>query len=122
MKKTVKHYLIDLVEFSERILRDTENVSEEEFSQDQILQDAILRRLEVLGETAKRVPDEFRSKHPEVPWREIARTRDKVIHNYEGVNISMVWEIAASDIKPLLESLQSILSNKDESYFEFEAA
>jgi uncharacterized protein with HEPN domain len=92
------------------VIEATSNVTEEEFAKDKILQDAILRRVEVLGESSKRVSDEFKEKYPEIPWREIAGTRDVIVHNYDGVDMHEVWLIATRDIPKLLPHLEKMLS------------
>ena len=68
-----------------------------------------MRLLEIIGEAAKQVTTETRTAHPEIPWREIAGTRDRLIHGYFDVDLDVVWSIATGDLPGLVESLESML-------------
>lgn len=75
-----------------------------------IYQRAAVRSLEVIGEATKRLDDIFRQAHPDIPWKDMARTRDRLIHDYEGVNYLIVWDIIATEIPKLAEQLRSVLA------------
>lgn len=111
MKKTVKHYLDDIKEYSELIIMDTKNLDEKDFSSNKLLQDAILRRIGVIGEVVKRVPDSYRDKHKNIPWQDIAGTRDIIVHDYDGVDMSIVWEIANKFIPEILPQIEELLQS-----------
>ena len=68
-----------------------------------------MRALEIVGEAAKKVPADVREAYPEIPWREIAGTIDKLIHDYIGVNLSVVWRTIQDDLPPLIENLETVL-------------
>ncbi len=70
----------------------------EGFRQDLKTQDAVIRNLEIIGEAVKLVSDQTKKNHTDVPWKEIAGTRDKLIHDYFGVNIDVVWNIVKDDL------------------------
>ena len=71
---------------------------------------ALVRLLEVIGEASRRIPDEFRSRYPDTPWRDIAYLRNRLIHAYETVDFDTLWEIIRDDLPPLIVQLDSILA------------
>jgi len=84
-----------------------------DLDQNEILALAIVRLLEILGEAAKSVSDHYRAKCPEVPWQQIARTRDRLIHGYFDVDLDIVWQIVVSDLPLLVVQLEKALPDDD---------
>jgi uncharacterized protein with HEPN domain len=98
------------------ILRCMENIADytqtgqAEFLQSQLLQDAVIRNFEVIGEATKRLSLELRQQYPGVPWRRMAGFRDILIHNYMNINITTVWQ-AVQELLPLRVQIQAILQD-----------
>lgn len=83
-----------------------------DLDRDRLLNLALVRLVEVIGEAASRVPEEFRSRYPEVPWRQTVGIRNRLIHGYDSVNFDILWTIVQEDLPPLIEQLQRILDEE----------
>jgi uncharacterized protein with HEPN domain len=90
------------------LLEFTAGTNYERFRKDIKLQYAVIRCFEVIGEAARRVPDEFRSVHPGFPWKTMAAMRDKLVHGYDVVDSSIVWATIVADVVPALRSIEAI--------------
>ena len=108
-------YILDSMDLIEGYLK---GKTYEEFEENQMLQDAVIRELEIVGEATKSLSQEFREKYPDIPWRQMAGMRDKLIHGYFGVDVGAVWDTATEDIPSLREKLQKILENKEKEEME----
>lgn len=112
MRKDPKIFLKHIQESIERMEKHIGGMPEDEFENNIKTQDAVIRRIEIIGEAVKNLPSEFKKKYPEIEWREIAGMRDKLIHEYFGIDLDMVWEVIRKDIpkfkKQILEILEKI--------------
>lgn len=104
-------YLEDILDAASRIESYLEDAELDRFLSDTLLQDAVVRNLEVIGEAAKGVPENVRSEMPDVEWRKIAGMRDVLIHDYAGIDLEMVWEAATSKVPPLSRSIRRYLDS-----------
>lgn len=109
--RDVKDYLQDII--------DTINITEEfiidfdflKFEDDQKTIFAVTRSIEIIGEASKQVPQSIKDDYPEIPWKEIAGMRDKVIHQYFGINIKILWNTARQELPQLKPKIQKILND-----------
>jgi len=101
-------YLGHILEAVERILLFGQD-GESRFRTDIRTQDAIIRNLQVMGEAVKKVSEETRAAHPSIPWKDIAGMRDRVVHDYFGVSLDIVWDVVAHHIPPLRAKLREAL-------------
>lgn len=106
-------YVSHIFEQCEIILSVSGRISFDEFLADKIYQNAVIRSLEVIGEAAKLVSAEFRSLHPELPWREMAGTRDRLIHGYFSVNLEEVRMMMRDDIPVLYAQVKGLLASDE---------
>jgi uncharacterized protein with HEPN domain len=102
-------YLRHILDAAQQIQVYLRGVDEAEFNQTPLLQDGVIRQLEIIGEATRHLSNTLRSQYAEIPWRDIAGMRDKLIHDYLGVDLSTVWLTATQDIPELEPKIRSIL-------------
>ena len=107
--KNPKIFLEDILESINRIERYVKGKTKEEFLDNYEKQDAIIKRLEIIGEAVKNIPSEIKKKHPEIPWKDMAGMRNVLIHEYFGVIMGRVWDTAKKDIPKLKKQIQELL-------------
>ena len=104
----LKHILESIAEIKNHI----KGISEDKFFNDIKTQDAVIRRIEIIGEAVKNLPENFKEKYPKIEWREIAGMRDKLIHGYFGVDVNTVWDTIKNDIPGLGKQISKLLKQK----------
>lgn len=102
----------DILESIARIRQYTSQHSADSFSGDQLVVDAVVRNLEIIGEAASYVPTEVQQQHPEVPWIEMKGMRNLLAHEYFGVSTAIVWATTQNNLPPLIPLLEKILVKK----------
>ncbi len=100
--------LDDILICMEKIQLYLKGLTYDQFSNDSKTQDAIIRNIEIIGEATRHLSDTIKLRHDHIPWKEIAGTRDRLIHGYFGVNIDIIWEIATIDIPKLKAQIEEI--------------
>jgi uncharacterized protein with HEPN domain len=103
-------YIEDMIEAIELVQRYLSGISEEQFSRNTELQDAVVLRLMIIGESAAKLSDDIRKQAIEIPWKTIISFRNVAIHDYANVSMGKVWEIYKQDLSPLYSQLKVLLS------------
>lgn len=105
-------YLDHMIERIQRVVEYTQ-AGHDAFLASLLIQDAVIRNFEIIGEAAKSVSADLKAAYPDIPWRRIAGFRDVLIHNYAGVNLTLVWNVVVSDLPALLHQLEQIRESLD---------
>ena len=105
-------FLRHVLESIEKIELFTEGIERTEFMELEEKQEAVIRKVEVIGEAVKNISGAFRKQHPAVPWSEIAKTRDKLIHGYFEVNLERVWTVVKRDLPQLKRQTKKMLEEE----------
>jgi uncharacterized protein with HEPN domain len=111
MTKDPRIYIEDCLESISRISEYVREIDRSTFARSPAIQDAVIRRLEVIGEAAKRIPEHVKQDHPEIPWRSMAAMRDVLIHDYPEIVIDQVWITATEHLPPLRLQLEEVLAD-----------
>ena len=106
-------YLDHIIEAIEKVLLYTNGLDEESFYKSDMVKDATIRNFEVAGEAAKRLSTEFREKYSHIPWKKITAFRDVLIHDYDEVDLWIVWDTIVNHAQSILVSLKKLLSQLD---------
>lgn len=109
MKKSI-FFLKHIIESINKIESFTKGISKSNFKKDELRQSAVMREIEIIGEAVKNLPIDFTVKYPHIEWSKIAGTRDKIIHNYFGVDNDIIWNIIKEDIPTLKKEISIIIN------------
>lgn len=110
-KRDIKFLLEDILESGKKIQDYTQDYSFENFIQDNKTVDAVVRNLEIIGEAANRIPEEFTTLNPEIPWRSLVGLRNRIVHEYFGIDLEIIWNIRTFDMPEFLDWIETILEN-----------
>lgn len=111
MKRDIGLYLDDILESIQKIQEYTQGLTEEQFSRNTATQDAVLRRLAIIGEAVKHLPKDLREKYEQIPWKQIAGARDIFVHEYFGVGMERVWKTVQEELPALKALVKKLLGN-----------
>jgi uncharacterized protein with HEPN domain len=111
MDKNFKIFLEHILESINYIQEFAKGKTKKDFDSSVQMQDAIIRRIEIIGEATKNLPDDFKLSAPQVPWRKMAGMRDNLIHEYFGIDKAEVWQTVKNDIPMLKKDIELLLSS-----------
>jgi len=110
-------YIADILDAIEKVQRYTHGLSFQEFLKDGKTLDAVIRNLSVTGEAATNIPGEIAAANQQIPWSEIVVMRNKVIHEYFGVDLSIVWALIKDELPPLRPEIKRLLTNLEKEEY-----
>jgi uncharacterized protein with HEPN domain len=110
MKKDDTVYLHHIIDAIQRIEEYTKNLNREQFTADHLVQDGVIRQIEIIGEASKRISDTLKVSTTEIPWKDIVGMRNKLIHDYFGVDVDAVWDTVKKDLPFLRREISKIKS------------
>lgn len=108
-KRDWRLYVKDMDRFAERALSYGSGLDRAQFETNHLLQDAIIRNLELIGEAATRIPEDVRLAHPDIPWRQIIAMRNQLIHAYLGIDLDVVWDVVQVELPLLIQQLKAVI-------------
>jgi uncharacterized protein with HEPN domain len=109
MPKNYKVYLQDIKQAIAKIEKYTKNMTFTQFKNNELVIDGVVRNLEIIGEAAKRLPDNVKEKTPDIEWKKIAGLRDILIHEYFGIDIEIIWDIIKNKLPQLKKRIHQTL-------------
>ncbi|HWS59371.1 MAG TPA: DUF86 domain-containing protein [Flavobacterium sp.] len=110
MSKDPKEYIKHIYDECSYIISVTENLVFEDFLDDETLKRAVVRSLEIIGEATKKIPTDFKDKWSTIQWKNMAGMRDRLIHDYMGVNYSIVWDVMKNKVPEMQQQISNFLS------------
>jgi uncharacterized protein with HEPN domain len=102
-------YLLDILVAARKALGFAKGVTWEQFQQNELLQNAVVRPLEIMGEVARKISKETKDSHPEIPWNEMIGMRNRLIHEYFRINLQTVWDTLQNDIPRLVTLVEPLI-------------
>jgi len=110
LKRNWRLYAQDMDRFAHRAVNYCADLNRAQFETNQLMQDAVLRNIELIGEAATRIPEGVKLAHPEIPWREIIAMRNQLIHAYLGVDLDVVWDVVQVELPLLIRQLKAVMT------------
>ncbi len=113
--KSDKIYILHIVDSIDQIFEYTEGLTIEKFENNRMIQDAVIRNFEIIGEASKNISSETKNRFNQIPWKNMAGMRDKLIHNYMGVDLGAVWNTIEDILNPLKTELTDLIEHLDKN-------
>ena len=107
-------YLLDILIAARKAMKFVEGIDRNEFEDDELIQNAVMRPLEIIGEASARISKEFRKTHTQIPWREMVGLRNRLIHEYFRIDFGAVWDTIQKDLPKLIEVIEPLVPKEDE--------
>jgi len=104
-----REYICHILDEIDYILTQISNTDFDSFLKDATLKRAFVRSIEIIGEASKKIPEDVKTRQPDIEWRKVTGMRDRLIHNYFGVDYTIVWDVATTKLPDLREKLQELL-------------
>lgn len=102
-------YMKDIIDAIDRINIYTEGVNRSTFFEHLMMQDAVMHQIEIIGEASNRISDIFQELHPELPWMEMRAIRNKIVHDYRGIELEIIWDTVKNNLPPLQRQVKHLL-------------
>lgn len=109
MQKSPHVYLLDIVQSIQHIEQYVNDMDYDAFEENIVIQDAVMRRFEIIGEATARLNDDFKQKHAHIPWRQMTGLRNIIIHDYSSVNLVEMWDIVTNHLTNTKRQIQQLL-------------
>jgi uncharacterized protein with HEPN domain len=107
-------YLLDILIAANKALRFVEGIDRKDFEDNEVIQNAVMRPLEIIGDASARVSKEFRKAHAEISWKEMVGLRNRLIHEYFRIDVAAVWDTIHKDLPKLIELIEPLVPREDE--------
>lgn len=111
-KRDYGDYVQDILDSINDIENFTQDITFKKFTEDKKTVNAVIRSTEVIGEAAKKIPKSIKDKHPSIPWKKMTGMRDKLIHEYFGIDMEILWKAAKDELPPLKPLIQKMLKEE----------
>jgi uncharacterized protein with HEPN domain len=107
-------YLLDILIAARKALKFVEGIDRNDFEDNELVQNAVMRPLEIIGEASAKISKEFRKEHSDIPWREMVGLRNRLVHEYFRINYGVVWDTIHKDLPKLIEAIEPLVPKEDE--------